>query len=303
MTAAATAVVKRLLLSAGYYHWRLRRDRFPGVAVLTYHGIRDDAWPAGAMVFERLHVRQRELEAHCRLLRETCHPISLAEWRAATRANPLPPRAVLLTFDDGYRTMLTHAWPVLERYQIPAAVFVCSDPVERQELFWHDAVAKSRGEPEVERVKTISFEQWRTLHLVCAQPAADGDPHAPLTPDDVRALAAGGLEVGAHTASHAILSRAPATEQREEIRRCKLRLEQWSGRPVTAFAYPNGRPGTDYTRRTIRLVKSYRFDFGFTTYPGFSGPEDPPLERSRFPMRSGISAAELAHRLCHSWPR
>ena len=305
MRQAVTRIVKRVLLESGHYGRRLRRDAFPGVAVLCYHGVRADDWVAGTMTFEGLHVRAAELAAHCRLIRETCHPISLAQWRLARAGGPaLPPRPVLLTFDDGYRTVFTLARPILERHTIPAVVLVCSDPIARRCLFWYDAMARARGEAEVERTKTLAFDEWRTLEAAWSRPAEDADPHAPLTPAEVRALAdTPGIEVGGHTASHPILARGNAEQQRDQIVRNKQCLEEWIDGPVTAFAYPNGRPGRDYTTDTVALVKGSGFETAFTTHMGFARSDEAPLEYSRFLMLAGVSAAELAHRFCYSWRR
>jgi peptidoglycan/xylan/chitin deacetylase (PgdA/CDA1 family) len=302
---AASRIVKRALLESGHYRRRLRRDSFPGVAVLCYHGIRADGWPAGTMTFEGLHVRSRELAAHCRLIRETCHPISLGQWhRARAGGTALPSRPVLFTFDDGYRTAFTMARPILERYAIPAVMLICSDPVAQRRLFWYDAMARARGEAEVQRAKTLPFDEWKALDNTWSRAVEDKDPNAPMTPTEIRALAATpGIEIGGHTAAHPILARGNLEQQRCEITRNKKCLEDWIGRPVTAFAYPNGRPAHDYTAETIALVKASGYETAFTTWSGFATAREDPLECPRFLMLAGISAAELAHRLCYSWRR
>lgn len=305
MNRALASFGKWALLGSGHYGRRLRQDTFPGVAVLGYHGVRADEWPAGTMTFEGLHVRARELDAHCRLARATCHPISLAQWCQARAGGPsLPPRPVLFTFDDGYRTVFTLARPILERYGIPAVVLVCSDPVYQRRLLWYDAAARARGEDEVERIKTLPFDEWEALQAAWSRPADEADPMAPLTVAEVRALAeTPGIEIGAHTAAHPILARGSIEQQSAQIADCKARLEDWIGRPVTAFAYPNGRPGQDYNADTVALVKESGFETAFTTRTGFATPHEEPLESSRFLMLAGISAAELAHRLVYSWRR
>ena len=299
-----TALVKRALLAGGHYDRRLRVDTFPGVAVLCYHGVRGDGG-GRPVTLEGLHVRAVELEAHCRLIRRTCHPISLAQWqRARAGGPPLPARPVLLTFDDGYRTVFSLARPILQRYGIPAVILLCSDPIAGNRLFWYDGLARARGDGEVERAKTVDFDAWRALATDWSTPADDADPNAPLTPAQVRELAATpGIEIGGHTASHAILARATLEQQRAEIRRNKACLEAWIERPVTAFAYPNGRPGEDYTAETVALVREGGFATAFTTRDGFATPVEEPLEHSRFLVLAGVSAAELAHRLCYSWRR
>ncbi len=103
------AAVKQSASAAGWYRRRLSRDTFPGVAVLCYHGVLP-ARPTGTMPFEGLHVTAADLNEHCAVIRDTCHPISLDEWRGALAGRgALPARPILLTFDDGYRNVYTTA--------------------------------------------------------------------------------------------------------------------------------------------------------------------------------------------------
>jgi peptidoglycan/xylan/chitin deacetylase (PgdA/CDA1 family) len=305
MTRALSELAKQLLWTTGHYARRLRGDVFPGVAVLGYHGVRADDWSTRTMAFEELHVRARELDEHCRLLREYCHPISLSDWLAALDGgSSLPERPVLVTFDDGYRTVLSLAGPILQRYAIPAVVFACTDPIEQQQLFWHDAVAHARGEAAVASLKSVPFDEWQRVATECQLPAATEDPHAPLSIDELRVLATQpGIEIGSHTATHPILARASLTVQRAQVRQSKARLEAWIEKPVRAFAYPNGQPEQDYTRDTTQLVHASDFSVAFSTRAGFATVRESRWEYSRFLMLAGLSAAELAHRLCYSWRR
>src|SRR4029077_20836745 len=85
-----------------------------------------------------------------RVVRECCDPITLDDWRqAAAGRTPLPPRPVLITFDDGYRSVARIGAPILAAHQLPAVVFVCSDPILRRRLLWFDAVAARDGETAV----------------------------------------------------------------------------------------------------------------------------------------------------------
>jgi peptidoglycan/xylan/chitin deacetylase (PgdA/CDA1 family) len=294
-------LAKRLLAAGGHYHRRLAGSAFPGIAVLGYHGVRDDGLPEGAMPFAGLHVRAAELDAHCRLLAASCHPIGWPELEAALAGGPLPARPVLVTFDDGYRSVHRLARPILARHGIPALVFAVSRPIAERRLFWFDALARSRGEAAVEAAKALPGREWR--QAAPAAPAADGDPCEPLTREELAELAAApGITLGGHTATHPILARLDADEQRAEIEGGRRSLEEWTGRPVPAFAYPNGRPGIDYTAETAARAAAAGFAAAFTTAPGFADPTRKPLELPRFLMLAGISAAELAHRLAYAWP-
>ncbi len=295
-------LVKRTLLGTAYYRTVLRRTRFDGVAVLCYHGVRPDALPAGTMPFESLHVRTSQLEAHCRLIRDTCHPISLDDWRAAVAGRlTLPARPVLMTFDDGYRSMAELARPVLERYGLPAVAFVCSGPVQQQRTFWFDAVARAHGEDAVRDAKALPYPEWSRL---CHDRWSD-EVHAasaPMTVDQLVELASSPLiEIGAHSVDHPILARADLDVQRDQIEAGKRQLERWIGRAVRAFAYPNGQPGQDYTAETVALVRQAGFDCAFTTAGPLAALDTSPYERSRVVILSDVSEAELAHRLAYSW--
>lgn len=304
MNAAMSTSAKRVLLGWRHYHRRLGRDRFPGVLVLGYHGVRPDAAPEGAMPFAALHVRVSELEQHCRLIRQTCQPISLHTWRRALAGHgSLPPRPVLLTFDDGYRTVLTLARPVLTRYAIPAVVFVCTGPVGRGTLAWYDVASRASAERDVERRKRLPFEEWARLTETELAPSDPSDLAAPLSPSEIGELARAGFEIGSHTVDHPILALAGREEQRIQVLHSKIELERWTGRQVRAFAYPNGQPGRDYTAETVTIVRDAGYDMAFTTRAGFAVPDEPALERSRHLMLAGVSGSELAHRMSYSWRR
>ncbi|MDX1996478.1 MAG: polysaccharide deacetylase family protein [Thermoanaerobaculia bacterium] len=296
MRAKLAAAAKRALFATGATSRRLAQISFPGVAVLAYHGVRADA--RVSMPFAGLHVTAAELAAHCRLVAETCQPISLETWFAAEAGGPpLPPRPVLLTFDDGYRSVLELGLPILIRYQVPAVVFAVSQVSAQGRLTWYDALARARGEAAVDAVKSADADRWRAA-VAAAPEASLDDPCALLSPSEIRRLAASDqVEIGGHTAHHPILARLTAGEQRDEIASDRQALQTWTTTAVRAFAYPNGRPGIDYDADSVAAVAQAGYRIAFTTRYAFSRADEPALERSRFVMLSGLGPAELAHRL------
>jgi peptidoglycan/xylan/chitin deacetylase (PgdA/CDA1 family) len=91
--------------------------------------------------------------------------------------------------------------------------------------------------------------RWAGLESSCRS------THRTLTPDEVLALAQGGLvEIGAHTVNHPSLSTLPIESQRDEIQRSKAQLEEILGQPVLSFSYPHGGE-RDYTSETVALVR------------------------------------------------
>lgn len=89
-----------------------------------------------------------------------------------------------------------------------------------------------------------------------------------LTPSQVKELGAGSLvDIGAHSVSHAVLSKLSLDEQRKEICESRDQLEQIVGRRVTAFAYPYG-TYADYGRETAGLLREAGFAVGCSNFPG-----------------------------------
>ena len=292
---------KHALFRSGYYGRRLSQLVFPGAAVLCYHSIRGDE--DAPVPFNELHVTVSTFERHCQLISAHCNPISLADLRAArSGARSLPPRAVLVTFDDGYRAVLDHALPVLERYAIPATVFACSGPITRGVHFWFDSVWRTAGECAVLEARNAPAATWNELVKANETPASFAERHRPLTVDELMRLAASPLiEIGGHTVSHPTLALMPQEEQGREIAGCRRTLQQLTGMPIEAFAYPYGLSTADYSADTVSVVQQAGFAVAFTTGQSFAGADCSAYEMSRFVMLESIDDAELAHRLSHSW--
>lgn len=107
------------------------RRRWP--IVLMYHSVlrsRTDPW--GLRVSPRCFYEQMAA------LRANADPMRLADLDEAIATNRLPKRAVVLTFDDGYLDNLLYAKPILERFGIPATVFVATGYVDSHHEFWWD---------------------------------------------------------------------------------------------------------------------------------------------------------------------
>ena len=89
-----------------------------------------------------LCVTPENFSQHMEVLRKNSNPISLSELTKGLSHGRLPRRSVLVTFDDGYADNLHNAKPVLERYRIPAVVFVISGSVGMNRGFWWDELEK-----------------------------------------------------------------------------------------------------------------------------------------------------------------
>jgi peptidoglycan/xylan/chitin deacetylase (PgdA/CDA1 family) len=294
-------LLKEVSHRTGLARRRLRHRAFPGAAVLCYHGVRTGQ-ETERFPIAPLHVLESELDEQLRVISGECQPVDLETLLAAVRGEKeLPERAVLVTFDDGYRSMLRRAAPLLERYRVPATMFLCTGPLETQRWFWFDAVALAEGDDAVERWKRTDIGAWEK-RLAAVGPADPESPCAPLTVDEARELARRpGISIGAHSVWHPILANCSPERQRQEMEGSARQLESWLGARPLVFAYPNGAPQLDFDAATLDLARAAGFVAAFSTRPGFARPTEDPFALPRFLMLAGVSGAELAHRLAFSW--
>ena len=231
------------------------------------------------------------------LLARCFNVLPLSQALAALDAGTLPPRAVCITFDDGYRSVHDLALPVLREFGLPATVFVTSGFVGEGNM-WNDRIieaVQSLTEDTLDlsdqglgsyalgsleaRKQTLSRLTEHSKYLPPAARAAlverleamVGDDLAPglmLTPQMIRNLQQGGIEIGAHTVTHPILTSLDDDTARLEIATGKADLEEIVGQPVRLFAYPNGKPGKDFDERHAAMVQAAGFAAAFTTLPG-----------------------------------
>ena len=106
---------------------------FKGTVVLAYHRVSDLLSDP-----QLLSVTPRHFAEHVEIIRRQGYPTRLQDVSRALNAGERPPRGVAVTFDDGYADNLTNAKPALERYEVPATVFVTTGYVDSQRYFWWD---------------------------------------------------------------------------------------------------------------------------------------------------------------------
>lgn len=261
--------------------------------VLLYHRVRDpERRLSGNPTL--VSATPTEFEAQMKYLRRHYAPVSADQVIAALRREAdIPPRAVLVTFDDGYRDVLTDAWPILEQFQIPALLFICSSPQGSAGKFWWDELYETimqTRQPTIrvrdagdlslrtrqERSITLrrltgwlaghpglqqaSLEEWADQ---LGRPVFDADGSI-LTWEEVRFLAAHGVAVGSHGRTHAALPSLSAAEVADEIEGGHLGLQRELGRMAPLFSFPFG----EVDGRAVPLLKGLGYLAGFAASPG-----------------------------------
>jgi peptidoglycan/xylan/chitin deacetylase (PgdA/CDA1 family) len=245
---------------------RRRRDVRGQAVILMYHSIsrgRPDPWD--------LCVDPDLFAEQVQLLRDRFHVVSLGALGEALLAGKQLSRAVVITFDDGYRDNLLVAKPLLEQQGLPAVVFVTTGYLDSGRDFWWDeleAVCAATGRasrPLWEKLQPLAheerFERLDEMWESVGTPRPE--PSLPLSTAELQRLADGTLvEIGAHTVTHPHLSAIDVSRQREEILASKTYLAELTGRPIEAFSYPHG----DFSEETVGLVRSAGFRAACTTH-------------------------------------
>ncbi|CAN7620731.1 polysaccharide deacetylase family protein [Massilia sp. LjRoot122] len=284
------------------------------ICVINYHRVLKDPHPLlpSEPDVETFHW-QMALLARC------FNVLPLREALARIDTNDLPPRSVCITFDDGYSAVHDLALPILRKFELPATVFVTSGHLGHN-MMWNDRIMEAVQVLPMERLDLSEFglsdyplrtlsERRATLAALTEQskylPAFKRRelvkqlelmtkdhpvPGQMLTPNMVRVLDRHGIEIGAHTVTHPILTSLDDESAEKEISVSKQELEAILDKPVQLFAYPNGKVGKDYDARHVEMVRRAGFTAAFTTAIGaitkeqdrFQLPRSRPWDRTPF---------------------
>jgi peptidoglycan/xylan/chitin deacetylase (PgdA/CDA1 family) len=204
--------------------------------VLMYHKV-NDLWPNPTTVPTAVFTEQMSLLGELGYT-----PVSLdAVLSHYLDGAPLPARAVLLTFDDGYRDNLENALPILRRHGYPAVLFVPIGFLDDERPLPHEESLRLLGI----RNQTVDWSELAELE-------------------------AGGVRIESHGIGHRPLSELDPAEAAREIALSKLRLEQRLGREVAAFAFVKG-SHADYRPEHASLVQQSGYKIAFTSVSGANG--------------------------------
>jgi peptidoglycan/xylan/chitin deacetylase (PgdA/CDA1 family) len=272
----------------------------PRLTVLAYHRIADPQSPNFDTFKPNVSATPADFAAQMDFVHRYFKVISSGEVSSWLKSKkPLPANAALVTFDDGYRDNFEHALPVLRERNLPALIFLATDHIDSDSPFDWDLVAycfRHTRQSEVdlplggrkhwhsEESRSAVMVSWlNALKQLPDEEKREAVGRLPdvlqvTVPDDaflglhlswdqVRRLVAAGVDMGAHTKSHPILTRIPLAQARAEIVESKTRIEAEIEQTVTAFAYPNGLPN-DFNSAIENMVQQVGYEAAFTLVPG-----------------------------------
>ncbi|HVX13761.1 MAG TPA: polysaccharide deacetylase family protein [Pirellulales bacterium] len=214
--------------------WTAASGRAP-VIVLFYHRIADDRANDWTCAFSTFVQQVRWLKKHFDV-------VSLEEAQERIRDGHNTRPSVSLTFDDGYADNCERALPFLIDEQVPCTYFVCTRHVLNGIPFPHDL--------------------------------AHGKPFAPNSIEQLRELAAAGIEIGAHTRTHCNLGAVEqASVLHDEVVTAGAELATALGRRVRYFAFPFGQYA-NLNQRVFTSAREAGYEAICSAYGGYNFPGD-----------------------------
>lgn len=290
---------------------RFRKNNGKGreIKILAYHDI-------GPQSFFNLQVPEKVFLSHMRYLLDGGYNlISLEEAIELLKSKkPVPADTVVITFDDGYRSIYEHVLPAVRKYGIPVTVFLSTGPVEKRGPLFVDALAYAFEKTRKERLdltpwglreysvvnaglketagleindfsKNLKTEE-RMKFLKHIFQELEVDPDSPelrdrmLTWEEVKESKSQGVSFGAHTVTHPSLARISPDEAREEIHGSKKMMEERLNSEIKTFAYPYG-SAKDVDERVRDIVSEKGFLCAVTLQKGVNNVGSDPFMLKR----------------------
>lgn len=280
-----------------------RRGR---LSILIFHRVLPEPDPLCADV-----PSAAEFEARMRWIKAWFNVLPLERAIDMLYAGTIPSRALAVTFDDGYADNEELAAPILKRLGLSATFFVSTGFLGGG-CMWNDqvieAIRAARGDRldlrqlglasyplesiEARRQAIASvlngikhLEPGRRLEVtseIVRMAGGRPSPRLMMRVDQVRSLRQLGMDVGAHTVTHPILTRLDADAAHAEMRDSKQVLEDILGEPVRLFAYPNGVPVQDYAAPHIAMARDCGFTAAVSTAWGAASMQSDRYQLPRF---------------------
>lgn len=284
-----------------------RRHVLRQVPVLSYHRVvtldDSDSYPFDSAL---ISATEEEFDWQVRFVSEYYEPITFRDViEANATGSPLPERALIITFDDGFDDNYTNAFRILKSYKVPAVFFVSTGYLDSDTTYWFDWLAfqLARIESGKLEIPAIGYAAeldsdlanrnaayldvvGRLKHVgnavrldaLSGMAESYGDQYA-LAPDEVKALSRPmswdqvtemsewGMEIGSHAVTHPILSSLTPGELRAELEDSHSAIgERLATSPVT-IAYPNGQY-EDFNDQVIAMARSAGYQIGVAHVSG-----------------------------------
>jgi len=293
---AARNAAKKVFVASGALRFAQKLSA-PAAVILRYHSIRDRPEQfANTIGCDSIHATSI-FERHMEMIARQFSAVSMGDIAVFLKGErTLPPRAVAITFDDGYKDNALFAAPILNRLGIPATFYVLVDAVDRSKAPWYcllrHAFWTARNPTWTDPTGTVhdlTDSQTREAAFldaagICAKSSASAreelvqiatralepnpfpnEADLMMTWDDARTLVKSGHIVGSHTMTHPNVAHVSTDDARRELSDSKLKIEKELGIPIKHFSYPHPALNPQWNESTLKLTDELGYETAVTT--------------------------------------
>ncbi len=288
-------LIKKVLFKSGLMKFASGLRNGKTIAILRYHSVVEP--DRNYYVSPLITVSPEVFENHVRYFKNNFNIISLDDVRhCMDHQMPFPKRAVVFTFDDGYRDNYT-AYQILKKYDATGTFYIASACIDNKETLWlfeiiyllsrtqnsrisielqnhgrqfplstpHERTLSARKITEI--IKSNGLDTRESIRTQVKNQTTDvwdfsqKASEVMLTWNQVKEMSDNGMTIGGHTTTHLNLPNADPVDAKREIVGCKTEISLRTGKDVSHFSYPNGGKYDYYNDAIVEMVKAA----GYTT--------------------------------------
>lgn len=254
--------VKFLFYSIGgyfLYHKLINRNR---LTVLMFHRVLPPEESTRLAALEEWSISDRIFEKLMEFCKKLYNVVSLEQvYEAKLSGKKLPPNALLITFDDGWRDNYTYALPILVKHELTAAIFIASSAVNKRLPFWQEKITSAcklksdllceivnefRLDSSVNDTTTLihrlklveNSEKKARITEICEEYIPQDRQF--LSRSEIVELVSHNIAIGSHGATHEPLAHLDSQQQKYEIKSSAIHLASITRKPIISMSFPHG---------------------------------------------------------------
>ncbi len=298
------------------------------LTIITYHGIIDKP----LKIFDWCFLDKDSFRDQVGYLKKHFNVVQLSNAIELIINGKLKGSTAVITFDDGFQNNYDVAYPILNDAGVPATIFLTTGYVDTEDTIWYWSlnlavnrtlkrelhwnghyfdiennekknIASAKLQLElkalpnfrlIEKVKSIITQLGENPD----EPFGVDSPYRMLCSGAIKEMVGSGLiEFGAHTHTHAILSKLSLKDKEKEIKKSVEMIEKIINTPCKIFAYPNGGVD-DFDNETVSILESFGINAAVSLIPGPNFSDTPLMYLRRYGI-SGDTSIERFQTIVH----
>ncbi|NHJ86600.1 MAG: polysaccharide deacetylase family protein, partial [Asgard group archaeon] len=272
--------------------------------ILMYHGFTDEEFHEGIENYQGKHIYIGLFRSQIEYIVRNYNVISLNEYITyCEMKEKLPPKSIILTIDDGYKSNYTLAYPVFKEFDIPATIFLTTDFIDNKNHLWVDRLEYAVNKTKKKNLKLkiadkkeffdidtysgkiicdksirhklksmndaiigkIIHEVENKLEVKLSETVNMPPIYEPLEWDQIsKMINTSKIDIGSHTHKHLLLANYDIEVIENELSLSKKIIERKTGINTELFCYPNGAVG-DFNKKTKIAIKESGYSCALTT--------------------------------------